>query len=98
MVSITVNAVMFLFTFLILATCHTTFGACKLSLTGHPVVSMPLALETSERIRNVSINLHWNESYFNRSGKESKHEVNGAGIYSAFITPISYLPHFHYTL
>ena len=100
MVSITVNAVRFLFTFLILVTGSTTFCACKFSLTGHFVVSVLLAPETPERIQNVNINFNSKESYFYRSGKdrESKRDDNGAGIFSASITLNSYLPYFCDTL
>ena len=69
MISITVNTVIFLITFLILMTCRTTFGAGKLSLTGHFVVFISLAFETTKLTGNVSVNLHPNESYFIEVGR-----------------------------
>ena len=100
MISVTVDTVGFLTTIPILMACCATFGTGKLSLTGHSVVSISLAFETSERIRDVNINLHSKESYFYRRGKDrkAKRENNGAGIYSATITLDFYLPHFRYAL
>ena len=57
------------FTFLILMTCRTTFGVGKLSLTGHFVVFISLAFETTKLIGNVILNLHHNESYFMQVGR-----------------------------
>ena len=81
-------------------TCCVTFGTGKLSLTGHSVMSVPLALETPQWIRDVGINLHPKESNFYRSRKdgESKREDDGAGIYSAIFTLDPNLPYFRNAL
>ena len=81
-ISVTVNTVRFLATVPILMNCCAIFGTGKLSLTGHSVVYVLLALETPQWIRDVGINLYPKESNFYRSGKYwvSKRENDGAGI------------------
>jgi len=85
MVCVTVNAVRFLITVPIPMTGCATFGAGRLSLTGHSVVSVPLALETLQWIRDMVINLYPKESNFygGRKYRESKREDDCAGIYLA---------------
>jgi len=56
-------------TFLILMTRRATFGAGKLSLTGHFVVFISLAFETTKLIGNVSVNLQPDESYLIEVGR-----------------------------
>ena len=93
-ISVTVNTVMLLTTFLIPMTCFSTFGTGKLSLMGHSVVSVFLAFNTPERIWNVDINFHPKEPdwYWSRKDRVSKHQADTAGIYSVTITLNSYLP------
>ena len=87
-ISVTVNTVRNFATAPILMICCSTFGTGKLWLTVHSVVSVPLAREAPQWIRDVSINLHPKKSDFCRSRKdgECKREDDGAGIYSVTIT------------